>query len=142
MASEANMSCSLSIRKGNLNYANQSSFQADVSLAKGPSPGLVVVTTSGVQISLALLANPGLAWVSNISDSCRVQIGIKDTSSGFFEPVFEWLPGESYPVRMARNVGTELTAGVGTGTAGSGGVLWAKAIGGTANIRFECFDMF
>ncbi len=142
MASEASITVGLQIRKGNLNYGENTSFQADVLVAQGPTPGLVVATTAGVQASLALLTNPGLCWLANLSSDYRVEVGIKDTSSGLFEPLLELLPGESYVIRLARNIGSELTGGVGTGTAGSGGVLWLKSIGGTANCRVEAFGGF
>jgi hypothetical protein len=140
MASEASFSTSLSIEKDNLHYRQASNFLADVSAAKGPTPGIVLATESWAQVDLSMLTTPGLCYIANLSEDYTVCIGTRDTASGEYSPTLDFLPGEGYPVRLSQFLGQELESTSGTGTAGSGCTLAVKGIGGSAYLRVEAFE--
>jgi len=121
-------------------HSKNFSFQATVTEYRGPTPGVVLATTTGVAVSLAQLTNPGLCTIQNLSEDYRVLVGIKDTSAGTFLPLLELLPGEGYTIRLARMIEDELSGGSGTGTAGSGGTLFVKSIGGSAYVDVQAFE--
>ena len=113
MANEATIRSSLQIKVGNLDYrSNPTSFQADVSVAQGPTPGLVTVTTDGVDVDLSELTIPGLCRVMNLDDTNFMEGGIWDGST--FYPLFDWLPGEFFDVRLSACLGEEFSTGTGT----------------------------
>lgn len=114
MSNEATIQSSLIIRSGKLDYRSQpGSFQADVSTAKGPTPGAITVSTAGTDVDLSELANPSLVRVMNLDNANYVEWGVHDGTT--FHPVGEMLPGESYVFRFSRNLGEEETV-AGTGT--------------------------
>lgn len=140
MADEAQVRASLQVRVGNLFYqSNPSAFNADVSTAKGPTPGAVTVTTYGTDISLAELTTPGLCRIMNIDDTNYVEVGVYDPETDVFYPFIELLPGESYVVRLTRNFGEEY-AGTGTGTTSATNRLRAKANTADCVVLVECFE--
>ncbi len=140
MANEATVTCSLSIVADKVRHNKGYSFPADVAEGRGPTPGIVLATTAGIAPSFALLTNPGLCNIQNLSEEFRVVYGMRDTSTGTFLPLGELLPGEGFVLRLARMLGSELTAGAGTGTAGSGGTFWVKGIGGSAYVDIQAFE--
>lgn len=140
MADEVQINVGMNVNVPNTApYRRQFQFQRDHSSYQGPTPGYLTATVTGIEVSLALLTNPSVAWVQNLSTLYRIVIGIKDTSSGIFYPLLELDPLESWPLPLARMIGDELTGGSGSGTAGSGGVLWVKSITGSADFVFEAF---
>jgi hypothetical protein len=120
-------------------YRRQFSFTRDLVLNEGPTPGFLTAPTTGVQIDLSKLTNASVMWIQNLSTNARLEIGMKDTSSTAFEPLLEIEPLEAWPIPLARQIGSELTSGAGTGTAGSGAVLWAKGVGASVNFIAEAF---
>jgi hypothetical protein len=143
MSTTVNVNGNLQIQDstGRLRYQRSSSFQStgDGDFV-GPTPGTVTATTTGVAVSLSQLTNPGPCYMQNLSLDYRAVVGIMDTSSGTFLPLLEFLPGEGYPVRLARMIEDELSGGAGTGTGGSGGSLWVKGVGGTVRFLVEAFE--
>lgn len=138
MANEATVNCSLQIRLGNGMYQSQpSSFRADVSTFKGPSPGAVTVATTGTNIDLSQLVQPGLCRIQNLSDTYLVEVGIHD--GALFHPLLELLAGESYVMRLSRNIGEEEDV-PGTGTTGDVNTLCLRAVGGSAVCLVEAFE--
>lgn len=104
MADEARVQFSMSIAKGNLEYTKSGNFQADVATGKGPTPGAIAVSTSGVTVDLSELSTPALCVFKNLDATNFVEVGLYISTT--FYPLFELLPGESYPLRLSRNVGT------------------------------------
>ena len=142
MADEATIYSSMRIVKGHLEYNSlPSSFSADVSTAKAPTPGQVAVTVSGTTIDLSALTTPGLCRIQNLDADYWVEYGIWDPESGLFYPLGELLAGESYVIRLARYIHDERGTGTGTGTAGPAtNVLQLRSHGGTANVLVEAFE--
>lgn len=142
MADEATIRSSLQIVKGDLNYQSQpTTFQADVSTAKGPTPGAVLATTAGTDVDLSALTTPGLARFQNLDASNYVEVGTWDPENLLFYPLLELLPGEVQVVRIARNLSQEVGTGPGTGTAGpSTNKLRVRANAAACNVFVEIFE--
>jgi hypothetical protein len=109
MANEATVQSSLTVRKlsGSRPLIDQrlgGQFQADVAGTKGPSPGAVTVTTSGTDVDLSELTQPGLVVFSNQDATNYVEVGIREPGTSTFYPFLELLPGESYAMRFSRNL--------------------------------------
>lgn len=104
MANEAAIKSSLSITKGNLQYQSRpGSFNADVTGAKGPTPGAVAIATSpGTDISFSELTTPGFVRIQNLDSTNFVEFGIWDGST--FHELGELQPGEEYVFRFSRNM--------------------------------------
>jgi hypothetical protein len=137
MANEARLNVGLSISKSNIDYKSQpSSFRADVSLSEGPTPGEILVDQYGRDVDLSELTTPGLCVIQNRSTTYYVIVGIYDGVSFF--PMLELLPGESFPLRLYRFLGTEFT-GTGTGSPASSNRLHVVAVGGSARVLIDAF---
>jgi hypothetical protein len=146
MSKEITVQSNLLIRKGNLNYRSPvSTFQADMDgTPKGPTPGVLSVPTTGVDVSLAQLTTPGWCQFTNLGRAdggddtqAYVQVGVHD--GALFHPLLELLPGESYPVRLARVIGEEEQA-TGTGTSAAINSLRLHAVGSVCNVVVEAFE--
>lgn len=101
----------------NQHYAGRpTSFNAVIEDGSGPTPGLITVPVSGIDIDLSALTRPGgLVRIQNLSTTHYVEVGSWD--GAIFRPLFELLPGEFFPWRLARNLGN--IYGAGTGTSGT-----------------------
>jgi len=127
MADEATINSSLQIKVGKLEYQNRpTSFTADVSVAGGPTPGQILVTTAGIDITLTELATPGLCRFMNLDTTNFVSVGVFDTSNFF--PLLALLAGESFVMRLA----TDVEAGANT--------LRFKADTASVNVLIEVFE--
>jgi len=137
MSSEATIQSTLTIRKLSstttvLDYSSRpTSFVADVTGTKGPSPGAVSITTGGTSIDLSELSWPSLCRFMNQDDTNRVEVGVYDGVSTFY-PFIELLPGESYTMRLSRYL-------QGPGTAGTW-ELYGQAYGDTVVLLVEAFE--
>ena len=139
MANEAEVRSSLQITGGDTEYRSQpTTFLADVSdVTKGPTPGLVVATVAGVDVDLSLLTVPGLCRIQNKDDTNFIEVGIWDGVT--FYPLMDFLPGESFPIRLSASLGDEF--GTGTGTSGpSINTLRIKADTAPCNVIVEAFE--
>jgi|SRR3990172_8925374 len=117
MADEGYVLASLRINAGNLSYQSQpQGFSADVAGAKGPVPGAITVATTGTNVDLSELTTPGLCRIANLDETNFVSYGANDPDTDTFYPIGELLPGESYVLRLSRNLSAEY--GTGTGTIG------------------------
>lgn len=89
------------------------SFTATVDDGTGPTPGLIDVPVSGVDVDLTAITYPGgLIRFQNFSTTNYVEVGSWD--GAIFRPLFELLPGEFYVMRLARNLGNIYATGTGT----------------------------
>lgn len=129
MANEFNVSYSLSLLNGNSKYVKQIGFRPSQTTNNGPTPGAITATTGGVTLSLAQLTTPGLAAITNIDATNYVQIGLYISST--FYPFLDLLPGESFPIRLARDI---LTANAGAA------VIRLKANTASVIVTFDAFD--
>lgn len=138
MANEISILSKLTVRKGNLNYSSSpSSFRADMTGTKGPSPGLLTITTTGENVSFAELDTPGEVWIQNLDATNYVEFGIHDGS--LFHPVGEILPGKDARFRLSRNLGEEEDL-PGTGTSAVVNAFYLRANGASCAVRVDAFD--
>lgn len=135
---DATVTTTLTVTKDNTNYQSRpTQFTASMSASKGPSPGAVAVSTDGTDIDLTELDSPGLCRLMNLDSTNYVELGIWDGVS--FYPIMELLPGETYVIRLARNLEEEY--GTGTGTTGDAiNTLRAKANTAACNLLVEAFE--
>ena len=118
-------------------------YQATVTARNGPTPGVISVPSSGVNVNLSqLTAFGGLVSFWNESTTVTVYVGIKDAFTGKFYPLHQMLPNEGYATRLADILGQDY--GTGTLAEGTDSLhLRAKTINGTAtvaNVVVEAFD--
>lgn len=142
MANEAIITTVLRIDKGNLHYQSQpGSFTANIDAAKpkGPVPGAIAVATAGTDISLSQLDTPGLVHLRNLDDTNFVEWGIRIPATSKFVPIGELLPGESFVLRLSRNLLEEYT-NTGTGTSAQILFLHFKADTASVNVLIEAFE--
>lgn len=140
MAEEADVRVSLTIRKGYINYQSApDQFFADVSVGNEPVPGVVTVTTDGVDVDLSTITEPGLCRMVNFGPTNYIEWGIWDPQTLIFYPIGEILPGETYVVRLSRNL-MEQYGGTGTGTTGPENRLRMKANVATCVAIVEVFE--
>lgn len=140
MASEAVITSDLKITVGGIQYRSPqpSRFTANASVANGPTPGAFPVSTSGTDINLSLLTTPGLCVVQNLDATNYVTLGVYESDTDMFYPFAEYLPGESYVLRLARFLNREST---GTGTlVGYNARLQLRANGATVWVRVDAFE--
>ena len=138
MANEATIRSSLQIRAGNVAYQSQpSSFQADVTGRKGPSPGAISALTTGTAVSFAELVTPALCRIMNLDATNFITVGVYDGASFF--PVIELLPGESYVVRLSRYLNAEFE-NTGTGTNADANQLMVLADTAECVVLVEAFE--
>lgn len=127
MAGEAQIRTSLQIVKLDANdvvlldYASRpTAFVADVSGILGPTPGGITVSTAGTDVDLSALTIPGLCRFMNNDDTNFVSWGAWDPEGVRFYPIGELLPGESFVLRLSRDIEEEFGTGdPGTATAGA-----------------------
>lgn len=130
MANEITVNASLNVNNFNQLYQSSPSVvRANQVNNNGPTPGAVVVLTSGVIISLAALVLPGYAQLHNLDRTNYVEYGLHDGST--FRPFGELLPGDIAVFRFSRRM---LTA---NGTADG---FYLKANSATCNVQVNCFD--
>lgn len=139
MANEAQIRASLNVKIGNLDYrSSPTSFNATASVAKGPTPGGLTISTLGENIDLSELTTPGLCRIHNLSPTYYVQYGIYDVTLGEFFPLGELLPGEFTIFRLSRVLGRQYI-GTGTGVTGQTS-LRLRSIDGECNVVVDAFE--
>lgn len=139
MSNEAQIRCSLSIRTGSIHYASQpTAFTADVAGRKGPAPGAFTVSTAGTDADLSELTAPGLCRIQNLDATNYVTFGIWEPDASLFYPLGELLPGETYVLRLSRDLGEQYTSVTGTGVANN--KLRFKADTASVVVLLEAFS--
>lgn len=108
MTNEANITASLRITSGTLQYTSEpGTYTADVAGVKGPTPGALTATVAGIDVDLSELTIPGFCVLQNLDEINYVTWGIKDPDTLVFYPLGELLPGEVNLIRLARDIGQE-----------------------------------
>lgn len=146
MSGEAQIRSSLQITKKTgaveqINYQGKpTSFNADVAGTKGPVPGAVTATVAGTDVDFSQLTTPTLCRLQNQDATNFVEYGVWDPEGNTFYPLGELLPGETYVLRLSRNLQQEF--GTGTGTTGAEtNRLRLKADTASVNVLVEAFEL-
>lgn len=137
---EATIRSSLQISKNNLQSSTlPTTFLGDVTGTGGPSPGTITVDLDGKDVDLSALTTPGYARFQNLDATNFVELGIFDPETGVFYPLLEILPGESYVMRISRNIAKEF--GTGTGTTGpTTNTLRLRADTANVQVRADVYE--
>lgn len=142
MPNEASIRTSLQILKGKLDYQSRpTTFTTNIDAANpsGPSPGAITISVLGTDVDLSELNNPSLCRIQNLDATNFLEYGIWDPESSTFYPLGECLKGESYVLRLSRNIQEEF--GTGTGTTGADtNRLRLKADTASVEALVECFE--
>lgn len=105
MADEARITSYLHVIKDSLEYFSRPTyFTADVTGTKGPVPGALAISTSGTTIDLSELTTPALCRIQNLDSTNYLEYGTYNAS--VWAPLGEILAGETYVIRLSRNLGT------------------------------------
>jgi len=105
----------------------------------GPTPGQITCTTTGTNVDLSVLATPGLCRIQNLDGTNFVTVGIWDPETEVFYPLLELLAGESYALRLSRDLAWEFATG--TGTIGpETNTLRIKADTASCDVLVEAFE--
>lgn len=142
MANEIRVQTSLQINTGSLQYRSQpTQFNADMAGIGGPTPGQLVASLIGTDVDLSELEElGGLCRIQNLDDTNFVTYGIFDFSANRFYPLGEMLPGESYVLRLSREIGVEYGTGTGSAPLGTGDTLRIKADTAPCKVLVEAFE--
>lgn len=148
MADEVTVTSSLFVQKRNdegtetlIEYQSRpSAFRADMTGAKGPTPGAIAVSRFGTDISLSQLDHPGFCRFRNLNETNPIEVGVYNTDQSEFYPLLRLLPGESYVVRLSPNISGEY-AGTGTGTTGELNTLRAISENADGVLLVEAFEV-
>lgn len=140
MSNEATIRSSLSIVKGNLDYSSKpSTFNADVAGTKGPCPGAFTATVAGTDCDFSQLTQPALCRIQNLDSTNYVTYGIWDPENSKFFPLGEVLAGETYVLRLSRDIQEEYMTGTGT-TGANTNRLRFKADTASVEVLVEAFE--
>jgi len=144
MAREASVRIGLNIRKlsGSITLMDENisaGFTADVDGTKGPTPGALTIPTGGKAVSFEELSTPSLCVLKNSDATNYVSYGIYDPQTDVYYPLGELLPGESYVLRLSRDLQEEYV-GTGTGTTAANNQFFMKADGADVEVTVKAFE--
>ena len=141
MADEATIFSGFQIANGDwLVPAGKTTFTADVTGIKGPTPGALAVSVTGTNVDLSQLTTPGWCKITNLSTVNFVEWGIYDPETTKFYPVGEIPAGKWTVFKFSRNFAWEY--GVGTGTSGAEtNVLRLRADTAACNVSVEAYEV-
>lgn len=152
MSREIQVTNNLRVIDGSQNYNRSATFVANketTGILKGPCPGAFTVTRQGLACDLSQLTNPAFCRITNLEDADDtpnriVEYGIADPQLARFYPLGEIYPGETFVLRLGRNLQGEF--GTATGTAAlteESNRFWFRSIdpsGASAQISVEAFE--
>lgn len=140
MSNEATIRTGIQIIVDGLTYRPPTTaFNVDVSAAKGPTPGLVVVSIFGIDVLFTDLTTPGLCRITNYDLTNFITYGLGDGITTEFYPLGEVGPGESYVIKLSRNLGVDMEEAT-TGVASGGKTFRLVADTETCNCSVEAFE--
>ena len=104
MAGTINSSCVLNVNHGSLRtQLNPGQNVIAQAVARGPSPGCVVVGTTDTEIDFSQLATLGAIQITNLATANYVDFG-PDDGDGSFLPAIRIKPGETWQFRLVPGV--------------------------------------
>jgi hypothetical protein len=107
----------------------------------GPTPGDLLVTPAGIDVSLAELSVPGgMCRMYNKDLVAWVEWGVFDYTSNKFYPVGKLIPGGIAVLQLSPNLGVQVGTGSGSVPTESSETLRFRSHGGNARVVVDCFD--
>lgn len=140
MANEITVRVSLTISKDYLEYNKSRVFRADQNAIGGPTPGTVLISTNGTDLSLTPLDRPGLCVIQNLDEANTVLFGRYDPSNTRFYPAIALKPGECFVIRLSDLWAEEEFSGTGTGTDATVTTIRLKALNDPCLVTVEAFE--
>lgn len=138
MANEAQVRATLQVITGNHNHQTHGGeFNVNMATPVGPTPGAVLINTTGEDINFTELTTPGWVWMKNLDSANYVEWGLHDGS--VFHPVGILRPGKCALFEFSPNLGEEHTI-AGTGTTGTVNVLHLRANTATCQILINAWE--
>lgn len=139
MASEISVQNVITIRNGTLRHQTQGgSYRLDMASVGGPTPGMLSVPTTGIDIDLSELSSVGLCELTNLDSTNSVDVGIHDGS--LFHPFMRLPPGgKPFTVPLSPEIGVEEDV-PGTGTSAVVNTLFLRGVGGTCKVVVNAFE--
>lgn len=132
MANEFTISAALKYATSDVTInTSPTNFRDSQTTNKGPGPGLVTATTTGVNVDLSQFTLPGNVVFKNKDATNFVTIGLYESSGTIFRPFAELKPGASCVFRFSRSVLTANTAA---------DVIRLKADTASCIVDVKCFD--
>ena len=151
MANEVTVRTTLQVITGSIEYISRpQQFTADMTGEKGPGPGVVEISIAGTIIDLSEFTTPAFCRIQNIGRvdggtadaNTYVEYGVMDPETSIFYPLGEMLIGESYIIRLSRNIFEEYNTGTGTGTVGpTTNTVFMRASPANQNAVVEAFEV-
>lgn len=147
MANEARVQSGVQIRDTQTGFyypLGDVAFSLDVSNPRGPTPGLLNVSTTVQAVDLSQLTLPGLCKITNLDQTVTLEVGLKIGSA--FYPFMDVQPTKHYVFYLARYFGyDEHLPGTGTGTVDAGGdsqlaVRMRGPAGAYSSVLVEAFE--
>lgn len=139
MASEITVMAGLRVKNGNLQFsAVPQNFQADQTSARGPAPGSVHVTTTGVRPDFSMLNRPGWLWLFNLG-SVDADWGLYNPSTLDFLPVGVVRAGQGAVFELSPALSDYYDA-TGTGTTPESWAFGLKTVNGATDVFVGAFD--
>lgn len=124
-----------------LDYGSKpTAFDITVAGTKGPVPGAITVTTAGVDVDFSELTTPGYCRLFNHDATNFYEYGVWDPEGNTFYPLGEVGPGESYVIKLSRNLQEEFETGTGTSGANTNR-LRLKADTASVEAVVEAFEV-
>lgn len=114
-------------------------FSKTKSNVGGPSPGMVTVPVTGIEIDLSALTTAGVCEINNKDATNYITVGIRDPGTESFYPFAEIGPGESWVIPLSRDI-RENWSTTGTGTSSATNMLWAEANTAACKAVFNVFE--
>lgn len=146
MADEVQIRQQVFIKSGNLDHQpRQREWKADMTGAKGPTPGAITATYDGTDIDLSQLTDPGWIDIYNQEPEdggITVSWGVYDPETDRYYPVGKIAPGQGTGMlHLDELLQFEFDPATGTGTGNPTNRLRIKAKDGDeANILVQAFE--
>lgn len=116
MTREARMQTSLLItQNGVIREKREITYFEDISACKGPTPGEIAVSTSGVDVDISELTTPGQCYMENRDSTNYVEYGVYYNGT-VFVPFGELGPKKGVNFKLSRRLlyGASGTAAINT----------------------------
>jgi hypothetical protein len=126
---------------GGIIYQSQpTTFTVAQLLAIGPTPGALLASIHGTQVSLAQLTTPGLCLFANVDQTNYYQWGVYLPLYAIFVPIGAVYPGQIWGFYLDQYFGRGEGSDTGTTPEESGIQLWIKGIGGPTQAVVSAFN--
>lgn len=101
----------------------------------GPTPGTITVSTTGTDVDLSELTDPGWCRIQNLDTTNFVMIGVYDGAT--YMPLMELAAEQFVIFKIYRELGREFA---GTGSSAGGNTMRIRADTAPCKVKVEAFE--